>query len=69
MCQAKRKALMSNPNKKLGNWILRRVLNLNPRQLVSMNDLLEKNIDSLVIEKESDQKFFIKAHRSIESIA
>lgn len=51
MCQSGLKGLMSNPNKALGNWILRKVLHKRPGELVTMQDLNHFGIDSLCVEK------------------
>lgn len=45
--QAGGKALMSHPNSALGNWLLRDVLRLEARQLVSREDLDAIGIDSV----------------------
>ena len=41
VCQENGKALMSNPNKELGNWMLRKVLQVPTGELVTY-DVLEK---------------------------
>jgi hypothetical protein len=51
VCQQGGKALMSNPNKDLGKWILRDVLKLAPDTLVTMKDLKRLGIDSVLIRK------------------
>ena len=51
VCQENCKALMSNPNSALGEWILRKVLNKSPGQLVTMRDLDIFGVDSVLIEK------------------
>lgn len=51
ICQDNGKALMSNPNKELGNWILRSVLHKQPGELVTMDDLNRYGIDSVLIIK------------------
>lgn len=50
ICQDGGKALMSNPNKALGEWILRKVLNKKPLELVTMDDLDRLGFDSVCIE-------------------
>ncbi len=42
---------MSNPNSDLGEWILRKVLNKKPGELVTINDLIRFGIDSVLVEK------------------
>jgi len=52
LCQDNSKALMTNPNKDLGKWILRKVLRL-PEGKILTYDLLESiGIDSVIITKE-----------------
>jgi len=51
VCQDGSKALMSNPNKDLGQWILRDVLNIEIRMLVTMETLIDRRIDSVIVEK------------------
>lgn len=41
VCQEGGKALMSNPNKALGKWLLRDVLNLKPKELLTLGKLRE----------------------------
>lgn len=54
VCQSDGKALMSNPNKALGKWLLRSVLKLNYGYVVTYDDLLALGIDSLIFRKHSD---------------
>lgn len=54
ICQDDGKALMSNPNKDLGEWLLREVLQLEEGELVTYEKLLELGIDSVIFEKEND---------------
>ena len=58
-CQAGGKALMSNPNKSLGEWILRKELGLKEGELVTMDHLKKKKIDSVLIEKLDENNFKI----------
>jgi hypothetical protein len=51
VCQDNGKALMSNPNSDLGEWILRKILKKKVGELVTMNDLFYFGIDSIYIEK------------------
>lgn len=51
ICQDGGKALMSNPNKDLGEWILRKVLKKKPWEIVTINDLYRLGFDSICIEK------------------
>lgn len=49
------KALMSNPNKALGQWLLRDVLKIPQGQLITYKMLLEIGIDCVIFEKIGDQ--------------
>ena len=49
VCQEGGKALMSNPNSALGEWILRKVLRKNYGELLTMDDLNKYGIDSVKI--------------------
>ena len=51
ICQDGAKALMSNPNSALGEWILRKVLKKGVGELVTMLDLDLVGIDSVIINK------------------
>lgn len=48
-CQAGGKALMSNPNSALGEWLLRKVMGKKPGELVTMQDLDLFGFDSVKI--------------------
>ena len=50
ICQDGGKALMSNPNKALGEWLLRKVLKKKPFELVNMDDLDRLGFNSVYIE-------------------
>ena len=51
ICQADGKALMSNPNKALGHWLLRTVLQLKERELLTYDHLNDLGINSVRIDK------------------
>lgn len=51
VCQDGDKALMSNPNKALGNWILRDVLQQTRGKLLTYKKLQELGIDSVILRK------------------
>lgn len=53
------KALMSNPNKALGKWILRDVLKLKPGTILTLNTLNELNIDSVKLTKKNDDYYYL----------
>ncbi len=59
VCQDGSKALMSNPNKALGEWILRDVLNLKEGELLTYKKLEDIGLDSVVIYKISDTEYEI----------
>lgn len=59
VCQANSKALMTNPNKDLGKWLLRGVMNLREGELLTYERLEEIGIDSVVIYKESNDVYTI----------
>jgi hypothetical protein len=50
---------MSNPNKALGNWLLREVLTIQEGHVLTDRDLQEKGIDSLKVTKTSSHAFDI----------
>ena len=50
---------MSHPNKLLGKWLLRDVLNLKEKQLVTRALLDKLNIDSVSVEKVSNEYYKI----------
>ena len=45
---------MSNPNKELGNWLLRKVLKLREGELLTMERLEILGIDSVIICKDKN---------------
>lgn len=51
ICQDGGKALMSNPNKDLGEWFLRKVMKKVPGEIVTKRDLDIFGIDSVFVEK------------------
>ena len=59
VCQDNSKALMSNPNKALGKWLLRDVLGLNEGELLIYEKLQTIGIDSIRIDKIDDENFKI----------
>lgn len=59
VCQEGRKALMSNPNKDLGKWLLRQVFNLEERELLTYQQLIDLDIDSVRVTKHSDDYYQI----------
>lgn len=59
MCQAGRKGLMSNPNRVLGRWLLRDVLQLPQDTLITRDILNMANIDSARVEKIAEGQYKI----------
>lgn len=51
-CQDGQKALMSDPNRALGTWLLRDVLKLMPREILTYSKLRDAKFDSVAILKE-----------------
>lgn len=52
LCQDNSKALMSNPNKALANWLLRKILKLKAGELATLEKLENLGFDSVIINKE-----------------
>lgn len=59
VAQSGGKTLMSDPNKDLGKWILRDVLGLPERRLVTMELLKEIGIESVKITKKDNQNYLL----------
>lgn len=59
VCQDDGKALQSNPNKDLGKWILRDVLNMPEKELVTYEKLMQVGIDTVQINKFEDGTYEI----------
>ncbi len=59
VCQDGSKALMSNPNSALGEWLLRSVLNLEEKEPLTYRKLEEIGLDSVVIYKTESGKYNI----------
>lgn len=59
VCQDNDKALMSNPNSALGEWLLRDVLNLKERELLTYGKLERIGLDSVVIYKTGEDRYDI----------
>jgi len=64
VCQENGKALMSNPNKALGKWILRDLFKLEEGELVTNDTLLLYGIDSVRIDKIDDLEYEINFART-----
>lgn len=59
LCQENSKALMTNPNNALSDWLLRRVLQLKEGELATIEKLDKLGFDSVVITKSDSQNFKI----------
>jgi len=59
VCQDQGKAIMSNPNKELGRWLLRDVLHLDEGQLVTMDMLDSLGVNAVMFTKEDSGKYSI----------
>ena len=59
LCQENSKALMTNPNKALSDWLLRKVLQLKEGELATIEKLDELGFDSVIISKTDNQDFKI----------
>lgn len=69
LCQDEGKALMSNPNSKLGEWLLREVLRLQENELLTYEKLEEIGIESVVFEKNQAGEYkldFMKIPEELE---
>ena len=59
VCQDDSKALMSNPNSALGQWLLRDVLNLKEKELLTYKKLQEIGLDTVVVYKIDSEHYDI----------
>lgn len=59
VCQANSKALMTDPNKALSDWLLRKILQLKEGQLATIKLLNELGFDSVIIKKNNINDFVI----------
>jgi hypothetical protein len=59
VCQDNSKALMSQSNRELGEWLLRTILKTKSGQLISYEDMENIGVDSVRVEKLSDELFEI----------
>lgn len=59
VCQQDNKAIMSNPNKILGEWLLRNVFELPERTLVTYEMLERFGIDSVIFTKHGDLNYSV----------
>lgn len=59
VCQDNSKALMTNPNKALSDWLLRKVLQVEEGELLTIEKMNELGFDSVVIYKDETGKYRI----------
>lgn len=59
VCQDNSKALMTNPNKALADWLLRKVLHLKEGERATIEKLDALGFDSVIIEKKSESEYTI----------
>lgn len=59
VCQAGSKALMTNPNNAMADWILRKILKLEEYELLEYNHLKKVGYDCVKITKSSDDEYLI----------
>jgi hypothetical protein len=59
VCQDNSKALMTNPNKALADWLLRGVFQLNERERLTIDKVNMLGFDSVIIYKDSEGKYRI----------
>lgn len=59
VCQDNSKALMTNPNKALSNWLLRKILQLKEGELATIEKLDKLGFDSVIITKSNNSEFKI----------
>lgn len=59
LCQDNSKALMSNPNSALGRWLLRDIMNLRERELLTYEKLQTIGLDSVVVYKIDNETYDI----------
>lgn len=62
VCQDNSKALMSDPNKDLGRWLLRDVLELPEGRIATYEDLRKKKADTVIIYKINANEYEISLH-------
>lgn len=59
VCQDDGKALMTNPNSALADWLLRQLLNLQEGELATSERLRLMDCDSVIITKTSEYQYKI----------
>lgn len=64
VCQDNGKALMTNPNNSLSNWLLRKVLSLNEYELATIDKFNRLGFDSVIISKDNERNYTIDISKS-----
>lgn len=64
VCQENSKALMTNPNKSLSDWLLRKVLQLKEGELATIEKLNKLGFDSVIILKDENGDYKIDIMKS-----
>jgi hypothetical protein len=64
VCQDNSKALMTNPNKAMSDWLLRKVFNLQEGELAKIEKLNELGFDSVIIQKDDAGNYKIDKVKS-----
>ena len=64
VCQDNSKALMTDPNKALSDWLLRKVFNLKEGELATIEKMNELGFDSVIIQKNSNGNYKIDKVKS-----
>ncbi|WP_221407692.1 phospholipase D-like domain-containing protein [Thermoflexibacter ruber] len=59
LCQENSKALMTNPNNALAEWILRKILKLSEGELLTYERLSFLGVDSMKVSKVTDNEYYI----------
>lgn len=59
VCQDNSKALMTNPNKALSDWLLRKIFEVKEGELLTIEKMNELGFDSVIIEKLDDANYKI----------
>ena len=63
VCQDNSKALMTNPNKALSDWLLRKVFQVKEGELLTIEKMNELGFDSIIIIKEDEENYKIDKAR------
>lgn len=64
VCQDNSKALMTNPNKALSDWLLRKVFQVAEGELLTIEKMEKLGFDSVIITKDDNQNFKIDKAKS-----